>query len=106
MKRFVEYEVWDYMDPSPSFKVNVFEGTDAENLKANVDTFIANMKEMWVSGTTKLVRIMDWLEALNWCLENKDTLVVDAESVYQDCYGMTFEEACHQSDEIDNHENL
>lgn len=102
MKRFVEYEVWDYMDLSPRSKVGIFEGSDAENLKANVDTFISNMKNMWVPGTTKLVRIMDWLEALNWCLDNKDSLVADVELVYKDCYGMTFEEACHQSDEIDN----
>ena len=104
MKKFVEIEYWDCMDLKPNTEVRVFEGSDEENLKKNVNDFVAHMKERWCSGTTKLIGIMEQPEAFKWIekqiRKEHDDWQDDSQEfidkicgLYKECYGGDIEVA-------------
>lgn len=98
MKRLVEIEYHDYMDLKPNVDVRVFYGADEEALEKNVNEFVAHMKSHWNSGTTRLVGIMEELDAAmfvgeqivkeraNWQADSQEFIDRLCDT-FKECYG-------------------
>lgn len=67
MKRFVKYEVHDYMDLYPREEVRVFSGESVEQITETVHDWAKKMNEMYSGGTTRIVSVMGIEEAKAHC---------------------------------------
>lgn len=67
MKRFVKYEVHDYMDLKPRIEVRVFSGESVEQITETVHNWAKEMCTLYSGGTTRIVSVMDIEEAKAHC---------------------------------------
>lgn len=67
MKRFVKYEVHDYMDLYPREEVRVFSGESVEQITEIAHNWAKEMCMMYSGGTTRIVSVMDIEEAKAHC---------------------------------------
>lgn len=97
MKRFVQYEVHDYMDFYPRVEVRVFSGESVENIMSNAQEWAKKMNEMYSGGTTKIIKVMDIEDAGKHCAslikgerdnpqEDSEEFLAHLGKAFQECY--------------------
>ena len=114
MKRFVKIEYHDNMDLHPTIEVRVFEGDNKDNLEKNVNAFVSHMKNNWCSGTTRLIGILEWSEALTWIelqiakehanwQEDSEEFINKICNLFKECYDADAKELLHYLDVADDY---
>lgn len=97
MKRFVKYEVHDYMDLYPREEVRVFSGESVEQITETAHNWAKEMCMMYSGGTTRIVSVMNIEEAKAHCdeimsIEEKNPQPDSAEFIrmindlFKECY--------------------
>lgn len=64
MKKFVEFEVHEYMDMYPSKEIMIIEGGDLIEIQSNAVNWAKEMTDTYSGGPTRFVKILDKSEAI------------------------------------------
>lgn len=64
MKKFVEFEVYEYMDMYPSKEVRIFEGKNLIEIQSVAISWAKEMTNVYSGGPTRFVKILDKSEAI------------------------------------------
>lgn len=69
MELFVKYEKHDYMDMYPVVEVRTFIGKNPTDIKCKAKEWASYMNQNYSGGTTRIIKILNYEEAYNWCTE-------------------------------------
>ena len=97
MKRFVKYEVHDYMDLYPREEVRVFCGESVEQITETAHNWAKEMCMMYSGGNTRIVSVMNIEEAKAHCdkvisnemsnpQEDSDEFIQLINNHFKECY--------------------
>lgn len=64
MKKFVEFEVHEYMDMYPSKVIRIFEGKNLIEIQSVAISWAKEMTDTYSGGPTRFVKILDKSEAI------------------------------------------
>lgn len=64
MKKFVEFEVYEYMDMYPSKVIRIFEGVNFYEIQSAAISWAKEMTDTYSGGPTRFVKILDKSEAV------------------------------------------
>lgn len=97
MKRFVKFEVHDYMDFYPGERVVVFSGENVAQIAEQANNWAKEMCEQYSGGTTTMLSVMDIEEAKAYCdkliaeimsdpLEYFEDSIEQVNKLFNECY--------------------
>lgn len=68
MKRFVKFNVHEYMDMHPHTEMRIFEGDSLESITARAKEWAEDMTKAYSGGPTTFEGILAEEEAFNWLM--------------------------------------
>lgn len=77
MKKFVEFEIHEYMDMYPSKVVITFKGDDLMDIQATALKYAKDMTRTYSGGPTRFVKILDKSEAMELLISDYRKCLMD-----------------------------
>jgi len=80
MKKFVEFEVYEYMDMYPSKEIKIFEGANLIEIQSKAISWAREMTNVYSGGPTRFVKILDKSEAIELLISDYRKCLMDTSS--------------------------